>query len=276
VHQLPSDREERMARSTQEWGAGDSLRFRFAPELWAKAAYEFATRLPRPDEVFGDGALTQANLELLPEQSHNLNLGLAGEHQSERWGRFRAEINGFYRDTVDLIRRTGAALYYSHQNVSDVRTLGIEAGARVASKRDYSALELTATFQDLRNRATSGPYAAQRGDRIPNRPYAFGAATLTFRFPQVVTAGDAVSLSWTSRYVHEFFRSWESLGSRDGKPTIPSQLVHTASVVFELEGPSSALSTSLELQNLSGEKTFDFFGVQRPGRAAFFKAMLQI
>jgi len=85
-----------------------------------------------------------------------------------------------------------------------------------------------------------------------------------------------LSTSWNSRYTHEFFRNWESLGAREGKATIPSQLVHTISVVYEVTKPGATVATSLELQNVTGERTYDFFGVQRPGRAAFFKMIFQI
>jgi vitamin B12 transporter len=275
-HRLPNGSEEQLNRSTSEWGLGDALRFRFTPELWAKLSYEYATRLPSADEVFGDGALTQANLQLLPELSHNLNLGLAGELKSARAGALRGELNGFLRETSDLIRRTGAALYYSHDNVAEARTVGVEVAARFAIPQDYLALDVAATLQDSRNRSSSGPYAAQRGDRIPNRPYAFGNATLTARVPDLVVSGDALTFSWNSRYVHEFFRTWESLGARASKPTIASQLVHTAGATYEVLGQQRLLASTIELQNLSDEATYDFFGVQRPGRAAFFKCMLQI
>ena len=276
TRRLAMDRSESLERTTQEWGIGDALRYRVLPELWAKLSYEYATRLPRVEEVFGDGALTQANLELRPEVSHNLNAGAAARIESVTAGSVRAEVNLFYRDTEDLIRRTGAALYYSFQNVAHARTLGVEGSARIASQGDRASLDLSGTLLDSRNRSSSGPYAAQEGDRIPNRPYAFGSVTFTLRWPGVAAANDVLSTSWSSRYTHEFFRNWESLGAREGKATIPSQLVHTVSVVYEVRKPGATVATSLELQNLTDERCYDFFGVQRPGRAAFFKIIFQI
>ncbi|HKO49832.1 MAG TPA: TonB-dependent siderophore myxochelin receptor MxcH [Polyangiaceae bacterium] len=276
TRRLPMDRSENLERSTLEWGMGDALRYRVLPELWAKVSYEYATRLPRVEEVFGDGALTQANLELRPEVSHNLNAGAAGRIEAPRTGSLRGEINLFYRDTEDLIRRTGAALYYSFQNVARARTFGVEASARIANRGDRVSLDVAATILDSRNRSTSGPYAAQEGDRIPNRPFAFGSATLTVRWPALVLSNDVLSTGWTTRYIHEFYRNWESLGARESKAMIPSQLVHTASVVYELTSPGATVATSFELQNVTDERSYDFFGVQRPGRAAFFKIMLQI
>lgn len=64
-------------RTTQLPGVGASTRLRFAEWAYAKASYEWATRLPRAEEIFGDGARVTDNLELLPERSHNANIGIA-------------------------------------------------------------------------------------------------------------------------------------------------------------------------------------------------------
>jgi vitamin B12 transporter len=71
--------------------------------------------------------------------------------------------------------------------------------------------------------------------------------------------------------VHEFFRSWESVGQRDLKEVIPSQLLHSAVLLYEVRGEAVSLSNSFEVQNLTDAKAYDYFGVQRPGRAFYFK-----
>jgi vitamin B12 transporter len=170
----------------------------------------------------------------------------------------------------------GAAVYFSYQNIAAARTLGLDTSLSWTSPGRFVALEGSATFQDSRNTSSSGPYAAQRGDRIPNRPYAFGSASLELRYPGLVVAGDSVSASWASRYVHAFYRTWESLGSLELKPRVESQLVHTLGLAYAVESEERALSTAIEMQNVSDARVYDFFGVQRPGRAVFFKATLEL
>ncbi|MEO1233978.1 MAG: TonB-dependent receptor plug domain-containing protein, partial [Myxococcota bacterium] len=62
-------------RDTERFGLGTSLRFEILPGLATKASYEWAARLPRAEEVFGNAVLVGPNLELRPEESHNVNLG---------------------------------------------------------------------------------------------------------------------------------------------------------------------------------------------------------
>ena len=67
---------------SNNWGGGDGLRYAILGPLAGKASYEYATRVPDAQELFGDGLLMASNAALLPEKSHNLNVGLT----LERWG----------------------------------------------------------------------------------------------------------------------------------------------------------------------------------------------
>src|SRR5690606_31270621 len=82
-------------RTTSRFGIGDSLRYRLARPLYAKASYEFATRLPTPDELFGNGDLIQQSLEREPELSHSFTLGLTMERVRSPIGGLRFDLNGF-------------------------------------------------------------------------------------------------------------------------------------------------------------------------------------
>lgn len=261
----------RRDRRTQRFGAGDGLRFRFAPWLYAKASYEWATRLPRPDEVFGDNAFVVANLELEPETSHNFNVGPTLDLRDTRSGSWRTIINGFLRNADQLIVLLGNDRVQSYQNVFSARSLGIETAAGWTSPGEYLSLDVNGTYQDFRNTSEEGTFGDFAGDRIPNRPYLFGNATARLQLRGALAAHDEISLTWNSRYVHEYFRGWESVGLREYKQTIDSQLVHTVDVGYLVERGEANLSTNLEVQNLTDEVVFDFFGAQRPGRAFYAK-----
>jgi vitamin B12 transporter len=273
---LPAGGVEEQDRDTHALGIADAVRYRLAEGVWSKASYEYATRLPQAEEVFGDGVQIEENLDLRPETSHNLNLGLSLESEPAWAGSVFAEANLFYRDASDLIRRVGASVYFSYQNTAAARTVGGDVTLRWIAPGEHAVLEASATYQDSRNTATSGPDAAQRGDRIPNRPYAFGNASLELRHENLISAGDVASVLWSSRYVHQFYRTWESLGAIDVKPRVGSQLVHGAGVSYAVDSEQRSLTTTLEMQNATDVRTFDFYGVQRPGRAVFFKTTLQL
>ncbi|MEM7139019.1 MAG: TonB family protein, partial [Myxococcota bacterium] len=90
-------------RSTNRFGAGNGFRYLFTDWTYFKVSYEYATRLPRPEEVFGDGALIQDNLELQPEVSHNVNLQYTVDYRDTRSGAWRVDTNAFLREVDQLI-----------------------------------------------------------------------------------------------------------------------------------------------------------------------------
>jgi vitamin B12 transporter len=261
----------RVDRDTRRFGMGDALRIRAAHWFYAKLSYEYATRLPRPDEVFGDNAFIIANLELEPETSHNVNLGLTFDARDTSSGSWRATIVQFLRDADQLIVLLGSDRVQSHQNVYAARSLGIEAAFGWTSAREYVTLDANATYQEFRNSSGDGTFGAFNGDRIPNRPYLFANGSARFQLRDVMTSRDEVALTWTSRYVHEYFRGWESIGLRESKQTIDSQLVHTVGLGYVVKNDRATVSSTLEAQNVTDETVFDFFGVQRPGRAFYVK-----
>jgi hypothetical protein len=97
----------------------------------------------------------------------------------------------------------------------------------------------------------------------------FATGSSRFQLSNVAVQHDELSLTWTSRYVHSFFRGWESIGT--DKPIVPGQLLHGLALTYFIEGEPLDLSFSGEAQNLSDAEAFDYFGVPKPGRAFYFK-----
>ncbi len=261
---------QRADRTAQRLGVGDGLRIDLTRGLRLKVSYEWATRLPSPVEVFGDGALIQDNLDLAPETSHNANLSLEGGGEGST-GRWTGEAHGSLRRARDLIILLGSDRNFTYDNVFEARSLGAEAAAGWASPGDWVGLDLNGSVYDIRNVSDEGAFESFKGDRIPNLPWMMANGTLSLGLPGVIRPGDRLSLQWHTRYVHGFFRGWESAGASGFKQRIPAQLSHSVVVTWRLESERRRLSASLEVQNLTDAALYDFFGVQRPGRAAFGK-----
>jgi vitamin B12 transporter len=258
--------------TTQRAGFGDALRVWMLPWLLAKLSYEYATRLPRPDEVFGDGSLVLPNLELWPETGHNVNAGVLIETApAPGIGSVSLEASGFLRYTERMVVRLLAEdrVHSIHQNVGTAQTLGIDGGARWTSPLRLLTLQLNGTWQDQRNRSERGAFTGFDGQRIPNRPWLFANASATLRISELGASNAELSLSWVTRYVHDFRAGWEQ-GAGDQTNRIPSQLTHAAGAMYSVAGPWT-LDFALDLSNVTNERVFDVLGVQRPGRAAFFK-----
>jgi vitamin B12 transporter len=267
---LPGNIFRQRHQDSHNLGAGASLRLRLVRPLWLKASYERATRLPSPYEIFGDGVLILANLGLLPEQSHNANLSLTLDWGRTRAGDFRAELNGFFRQADNLIVLLGNDMVFSYQNVYTARSQGLEAGAGWTSPGSYLSVDGNLTWQSLRNHSDEGTFRDFKGDRIPNRPWLFANLSARLQKPGVSGSNDALSLAYHLRYVNSFYRGWESLGLREFKQVVPDQTTHTLALTYLARGRLTQ-SWTAEIQNLTDARTFDYFGVQRPGRAFFAK-----
>ncbi len=268
---LPSGSFRQRDRQTHRFGVGDSLRYTFTEQLYAKASYEWATRLPRADEIFGNAFPIVANLDLEPEVSHNANLQLVVDASHTPLGGWRGDVNGFLRDADQLIVLVPGDDTATYQNVLRARALGVEGAAGWTSPGAYVVLDGNLTYLDFRNRSSSGAFAAYRGDRIPNRPNVFATVSARLQAREVASPRDELALTWTTRYVGDYFRGWEGVGARDLKLTIDAQRVHSLALSYFVEGARAALSFTGEAQNLTDERAFDFYGVERPGRSFYFK-----
>ncbi|REG23333.1 TonB family protein [Archangium gephyra] len=273
---LPGGTFTRLDQDINGVGLGNSTRFRFSRELYAKASYEWATRLPRPDELFGDGVLVNENLSLKPELSHNFNLGLELESWRTRAGDFRGNVTGFGRLAEQLFQLIGQENYFTWQNVYAARSLGVAAAAGWTSPGQYLVLDGNVTWQDFRNTSNEGLFGAYEGQRLPNRPYLQAHGSARFQLMDLMCPGDELSLTWHTRYVHTFFRSWEGLGQVDSKRVIPSQLLHSLGLTYVFRNAPTTLSWTIDVQNLTDALAFDFYGVQRPGRSLFAKLTVDL
>jgi vitamin B12 transporter len=241
------------------------------PWLSAKASYEYATRLPGPSEVFGDGVFVAENLALRPEVSHNGNLGPRVELRQPGFGQLTIDINAFVRQSDNLIVLLGDDPSFSFQNVYKARGLGVESGLAWASPGRWVALDGAVTWQDLRNASSSGTFRLYEGERIPNRPWMFASWGARLRFAQLPGADDTLEPFYMGRYVHSFHRGWES-----SSKLVPHQVAHHVGLTYVFAHALVRTSTTLEVANVSDAKIFDNFGVQKPGRAYYLKLTAEL
>lgn len=258
------------------FGLGDGLRYRFNAWLLGKVSYEYATRLPTPDEIFGDGKLIEPSANqyqeqlLKPEVSHNLNVGPRIDVKDRKFGAVVLDVNGFLRDSQDMIILLAGKQFVPYANLSDARALGIETAVSFTSPSRLLKLDATFTWQDVRNTSTDGPFAPQKGMRIPSRPYLFGSWGARLRFDELPDPDDTLEPFYAGRWVHDFDRGWD-IGDPDYKLSVPAQVSHSLGVSWIVSHPQGRLTSTLEVDNLTDELNYDVYGVQRPGRAVYLK-----
>ncbi|MEM9328494.1 MAG: TonB-dependent receptor, partial [Bacteroidota bacterium] len=265
-------------RKINNVGWGNNLRYHFSDHLTAKASYEYALRLPRPDEVFGDGNFIVRNLELEAERSHNLNVSLIVRNGGNNRVQWRIETAGFLRRISNLIflvaetDRTSA-----FDNVNDAVSRGLEVSGEITDLVDGLKISINSTYQDFYNSANTGDFGRFEGERIPNTPYFFANSALSYALPKGLIGDQSINVYWSSRYVHRFFLGWESAGSNNPefKFTIPDQHIHHLGLTYRVPVEAVKMTLTGDVQNVLDRNVFDFFGVQRPGRAYYLKMVTQ-
>lgn len=263
-------------RTVSNYGAGAGLRYAWTPRFATKLSYEYAYRLPRPDEIFGDGLLIGENLELLPENSHNINLQWSVESNALAKTAWQIQGNFFLRKVNDLLFfMTNADDFGIYDNVWSADSRGIELGANVQNIVKGLSLSANGTYQSYFNTSDEGPFASYKDDRIPNTPYLFANGGAQYQWGNVIQKNDELSVFWNSRYVHPYFIGWESAGLPQYKAQTPKQFTHAIGITQKMNVKTVQTALTLEMQNFTNAKVFDLYGVQRPGRAFYLKLTTQ-
>ena len=257
---------ESLDTSGYRFGIADSLRFRLHKKVSLKASYELATRIPDVEQFFGDALYIQPNLKLGPEVSHNLNLGALVDTRRTPMGNFTIEADGFWRNVEDQIVALADAKGVQYANIGGVNVKGVEGSLKWISPGNWLILDGNGTWLDARNVSDDGKFAKFNDQRIPNRPWLFANWSARFQWRKLLTSDDGMAPYYSGRYVHEFFRTWESIGDRDFKAVIPEQISHTLGLTYWNNTPSRT-SVTFEVDNVTDARLYDYFGVQKPGRS---------
>ncbi|KXX71109.1 TonB-dependent receptor [Flammeovirga sp. SJP92] len=233
-------------------------------KIQLKASYEKAYRFPESYELFGDGLNVIPNQELLPEESDNLNVGVRFSSEPGKSNRLHLEVNGFIRGTKNYIRFEPRMNRSYYLNDKSVRANGVDLTLNYNIKNTFN-IGFAGTYQDLRNNDSESAFYR---DRVPNEPYLFGNLTLSFN--KQLRRRQSIAVTTISRYVHDFYFKWPSLGSESSKAEIPSQLTHNIDITYTLK--DGRYNLSLLCTNILDTKVYDNLNQQKPGRAFSIKA----
>lgn len=260
--------------SFNKLGYGIASTYFLKPALQLKASYEKSYRLPENDELFGDLLNLDGNIELKPEYSHNYNLGLGYQAQLNQIHKFSFDGSVLYRNAKDFIRpmlnqnQTKQVM----SNVADVTNLGVEGEIRYSFKNLFTT-GVNMTYQNLRNNTKYEQGQTMESplyrDRIPNMPYLFGNADASLFFNHVGKKDNTLTLGYNVLYVHAYYLSWPSQGTSDTKYDIPRQWMQDVNVVYTLG--NGKYNIALECKNLTNNRVYDNFSLQKPGRAFYAK-----
>jgi len=248
------------------YGYGIASRYKILPDLGIKASFEHSYRLQEAEEMFGNGYLTVPNLDLKPEGSDNINIGI---FYGKRFGKHSlfTEASWFYRDANDFIYYVPASRRY--ENKSSVKVDGLEGEIRY-QYADLLGASVNASYQNSINttkysRPGSTSPEITYLNRVPNQPWLFWNADFNIGKNDLLGKGSRLQLNWYTQYVHWFYLSWKAFGNINSNPVIPEQLVHNAILTYSMK--EGKYNIGVECRNLTNELAYDNFRLQKPGRS---------
>lgn len=241
-------------------GAASTYKFDF---VQIKASYENAIRFPEVVEIYGDGLSIYANPELLPEQTNNYNLGLSLNKKP-----FTLALDFFVRDIDNYILPVVEGIKVTYKNTKSVLSKGVDFSASTNFKRQLF-LVLNGTYLDKRdnqrweNDIVGGKERSTYNQRVPNEPYLFGNAVVSYKGDELFNSQDKYGISFTQGYVHEFHYNWENQGSSN-KPIVPEQWTSDIEFVYSMK--KEKYNISFRVSNVWDATVYDNYLQQKPGR----------
>ncbi|MFD2967275.1 TonB-dependent receptor [Sphingobacterium bambusae] len=259
------------------FGYGLASSYFLRQDLQLKLSYEKTNRMPEYDDFFGDLINGEANWDVRPESSDNVNLGIALNHNFKGRHQLYVNLTGVYFHAKDYIFYTvNQNNRLVAKNLSAVSNLGIESEFRYAYK-DRLTLGANLTYQNIRDRQRYLPDLPQGivlesqsyNDRIPNIPYLFGNADASIFFNNVYGQGNRLIVSYNVLYVHDFFLYPAGSANPASMRSTPMQLAQDASIAYTLA--QGKYNIALECRNLTDRRLYDNFSLQKPGRGFYLK-----
>ena len=266
----------RTTNSVSAMGYGAAGTYFILKSLQAKLSYEKAYRLPTNEEMFGDEDLETGDICLRPEYSDNVNLNLS---YNETFGKHSVYVEGglIYRNTKDYIQRnisdlSGGKYGATYVNHGRVETKGYNISVRYGFA-NWVSVGGNFTQMNVRDNVktvTSGTNqeSLTYGARMPNLPYQFANSDVTFYWRNLWKKGNTLSVTYDNLYMHSFPLYSEAVGS-ESEFVVPTQFSHNLTLSYGIQ--NGRYNISFECRNLTNEKLYDNFSLQKAGRAFYGK-----
>ena len=266
----------RTTNSVSAMGYGAAGTYFILKSLQAKLSYEKAYRLPTNEEMFGDEDLETGDISLKPENSDNVNLNLS---YNETFGKHSVYVEGglIYRNTKDYIQRnisdlSGGKYGATYVNHGRVETKGYNISVRygfanwVSVGGNFTQMNVRDNVKTVTN--GTNQESLTYGARMPNLPYQFANSDVTFYWRNLWKKGNTLSVTYDNLYMHSFPLYSEAVGS-ESEFVVPTQFSHNLTLSYGIQ--NGRYNISFECRNLTNEKLYDNFSLQKAGRAFYGK-----
>lgn len=268
----------RTSRTTDSWGYGIAGTYFILSGLQTKLSYEKAYRLPTIEEMFGDEDLESGNIAIRPENSNNINVNLS---YTKTFGKHSVYVEGgfIYRNTQDYIQRniqdlSGGKENATYINYGKVLTKGFNISARYGFSK---WLSIGGNFTKMDVRDNEEYQIGSMGNtvknlayksRMPNVPCIFSDSDINFYWHGLFKKGNVLTVTYDNLYLHSFSYYSQAIGKKSDF-VVPNQFSHNLTVSYSIR--KGRYNFSFECRNLTNEKLYDNFSLQKAGRAFYGK-----
>lgn len=261
-------------------GYGAALSYTLNPKLVLLLSGEQAVRLPSSTELLGNASNNiNASLNLRPERSLNMNIGVnvgpyrLGAHE------LSADVNLFYRRITDMIQRGVPRSnddFYAFENLGSIISRGVDAELRYRWS-DRLSLSANGSYFDARFNQEYDPMSGLRiahyMRRLRNAPYLTGNLNAEYIVGRVLARDSRLALTYNFGYTHEFYIDWDVYGDV-GKVSVPTQAVHDLGLTYTFS--KRRFTLALDAKNIFDQQVFDNYALQKPGRSLHAKLTFRI
>jgi len=222
-----------------------------------------------------------ANPNILPEMAINYNLGARYNIVKSSKHKFMLYGNMFWRNGYDKIilqTRVDEVIEGRENQVEDIQvtqfvnlsktqSVGFEAEINYIFDNKLNAMVNFSKFNSLFKveRDERGNPHSLYNKQVPNEPFFTVNGNIQYRLNDVFQKRSNLNLYYNAGYVAPFRTIW----MESEWFTTPTQFAHDLGASYRF--PSGKLVASFDCKNILNAELYDNFGVQKPGRAFYFK-----
>ena len=153
-------------------------------------------------------------------------------------------------------------------SMSSKYDVGKIAGKRISYNEFQSEVDKYTTINELMT-GSSAQESLHYKVRLPNIPYRYASFDLGLTWHDLFVRGSVLRLTYDNFWQHDFPLTWENIGDSATKARVPEQFAHNLALSCSLM--KGRYNLSLECRNLTDERLYDNFSLQKAGRAFYVK-----
>lgn len=260
-------------------GYGGALKYNISNTFFVRFSYENTLRIPTEQEIFGNGVTVLSNFELRPERGDNFNLGINFQSKLGDFFAISTSLDGFFRDTKDLIWLVANGAASRFTNNRDTQTIGLEWSTtfkwNTHSSIVFNLTDQERTYQGFDN-INNAADEAFIGTPLPNVPFFFYNVQWNLGIKSINDTWPNLSLYGAFFHIRDFsIADIPRNSTPDLSSTVPTQDEINLGLGYITE--DNRLTLSLQVNNLTNNfELFDNWRVPKPNRNFQLKVNYQI